>query len=86
MDDDRPLSFDEHRRLRDETQVRCAHCRHWILATAIRCDHCGVHFQGEAQDFADPAARHRAGKRSLFMVIVALSLVAAIVAALVLRG
>ncbi|MCE9560771.1 MAG: hypothetical protein K8U57_01825 [Planctomycetes bacterium] len=55
--DDEPLSFEEHRRRRDEnaSTVRCARCGEWIVATATRCPECGIHFQGEAQDFAHPS-------------------------------
>lgn len=52
--DDELLSFEEHRRRRDEnaSSVRCARCGESILATTTRCPECGVHFQGEAQDYA----------------------------------
>jgi predicted amidophosphoribosyltransferase len=57
--DDEPLSFNEHRRRRDEnaSTVRCARCGKWITATATRCPECGVHFHGEAQEFAHPSER-----------------------------
>ena len=49
-----PLNFEEQRRRREEnaSTVRCARCRKWIVATATKCPECGVHFRGEAQDFA----------------------------------
>ena len=62
--DDGPLSFEEHRRRRDENPslVPCARCGKRILATATRCPECGVNFGGEAQEFThesenEPAAR-----------------------------
>ena len=54
------LNFDEHRRRQDDQpgSVRCARCGQWIEATALRCSKCGVHFQGEAQDFVHPSERY----------------------------
>jgi len=59
------LNFEEHRRRRDENAslVRCARCGKMILATATTCAECGVHFQGEAQDFLHPSACPRIGQR-----------------------
>lgn len=58
MEDD-TLSFEEHRRQREEnaSSVRCARCREWIIATAVRCPKCGVYFEGEAQDFTHSSER-----------------------------
>lgn len=55
--DDEPLNFEEHRRRREEnaSTVRCARCGEWIVATATRCPECGIHFQGEAQEFTHPS-------------------------------
>ena len=52
-DSDEPLNFEEHRRRRDDNPslVPCARCGQRVLATATRCPECGVHFQGEAQEF-----------------------------------
>ena len=57
--DDEILSFEEHRARREDNAslVRCARCGKTILATASRCPECGVHFQGEAQDFLHPDER-----------------------------
>jgi len=38
---------------REEDDVRCARCRKWIPGFSTRCPKCGVHFQGQAQDFDD---------------------------------
>ena len=59
--DDEPLSFEEHRRRREENAgtVRCARCGLWIVATATRCPECGVHFHGEAQEFSHPSEGSR---------------------------
>lgn len=56
---DEPMSFEEHRRRREENAgtVRCAKCGKWIAATATKCQECGVNFQGEAQDFAHASER-----------------------------
>jgi hypothetical protein len=68
---DEPLNFEEHRRRREEnaSTVRCVRCRKWIVATATKCPECGVHFQGEAQDFA-PDEDASAGRRGTPWVIV----------------
>lgn len=70
------LSFDEHRRRLTESAntVRCAKCGEWILATAIRCPQCGVHFQGEAQDFV-----HRSGQSPRRLKLPVWVIIAAIV-------
>lgn len=69
--DNEPLSFEEHRRRREEnaSTVRCARCGRWIVATATRCPECGVHFQGEAQDFAHPSDRQVGGKGPAVWVV-----------------
>ncbi len=56
---DEPLNFEAHRRRRDENPslVPCARCGKTILATATRCPECGIHFQGEAQDFVHESER-----------------------------
>jgi hypothetical protein len=76
---DGPLNFEEHRRRRDEnaSTVRCARCREWIVATATKCPECGVHFRGEAQDFAP--GEGSAGERGTprWVVVVALLLMLA---------
>lgn len=55
--DNETLNFEEHRRRLEEgaDTVRCARCGGWITAAATRCPECGVHFQGEAQDFTHPS-------------------------------
>jgi hypothetical protein len=62
------LNFEERRRERDEdlNLSRCAHCGKMIVATSIRCPECGVHFQGEAQDFtqADKSGGPRRARRT----------------------
>ncbi|MDB5312926.1 MAG: hypothetical protein JWO38_7128 [Gemmataceae bacterium] len=77
---DEPLNFEQHRRRREEnaSTVRCARCGKWIVATATRCPECGIHFQGEAQDFAaegDPALGSRGAPA--WVVVIALLLMLA---------
>ena len=87
MDDD-PLSFEAHsRRQKDAGVVRCAKCGEWIVATTSRCPECGVHFQGEAQDFVHPSQRSagRGGAPVWVVVLAALVLAAIAVSALGLR-
>ena len=68
------LSFEDHRRHRDDDDlVRCARCGKKILATVLRCPECGVHFQGEAQDFSHPSEGGKTD-RPLWIIIVALVL------------
>ena len=47
------LSFDEHRRRRDEnaSSIRCTLCGKRILATASRCSDCGIRGIAGAVDF-----------------------------------
>jgi hypothetical protein len=82
MSDD-PLNFEEHRRRREEdaSPVRCARCKKWIVATSTRCPACGVHFQGEAQDFAEDAEGRR-GAPTWVIVVAVLLLLAMLVGAL----
>jgi hypothetical protein len=76
---DEILSFDEHRRRRDESPdlVRCARCGKPIPATATRCPECRVHFQGEAYEFSHPSerasGRGRAGRWAVVIVAVLLA-------------
>jgi hypothetical protein len=60
--------------------VRCARCGKLILATSTRCSECGIHFQGEAQDFIHPTESPReTGRHGPWIVAVALLLVVALV-------
>src|SRR6185437_14021117 len=38
----------------EDSLIRCARCGEKIPAISTRCPECGVHFQGEAQDFFHP--------------------------------
>ena len=86
---DEPLNFEEFRRRREEnaSTVRCAKCGEWIVATATRCPACGVHFQGEAQEFASESgsAGGRSGKPVWVIVLAVLVLLAMVVGVLGLR-
>jgi hypothetical protein len=79
MSDD-VLSFEEHRRRRDEDPdlVRCARCGRTILATVTRCPECHGHFQGEAYDFTCPSERDAGGRRRRWVLVVAVLLLAAL--------
>lgn len=88
MDEGESLNFEKHRRQREENAsvVRCVRCGRWIVATATRCPECGVHFQGEAQDFSHPSERPTgSGTPSWVVVVVILLLVALVVSVLGLR-
>jgi hypothetical protein len=80
------LSFEEHRRRRDEnaTLVSCARCGVRILATATTCSECGVHFQGEAQDYLHPSERPTHGHANLAMVLAIILVVTTVISALAL--
>ena len=69
------LSFNDHRRNRDDDDdsVRCARCGKTILATSLRCPECGVHFQGEAQDFVHPPEQ-RAQVKPIWIIVAAIVL------------
>ena len=63
---DETLSFDEHRRRRaDDDETRCPEC--------------GVHFQGRAEDFWHPSEQITGG-RPLWVVVVAIALLAMMIA------
>jgi hypothetical protein len=70
------ISFEEPRRRRDESPspVRRARCGKMILATAIRCPECGVHFQGEAQDYLQPSEKPEGSGRRWWVVLLAVVL------------
>jgi hypothetical protein len=74
------LSFEEHRRRRDENAslVRCARCGKMILATATTCAECGVHIQGEAQDFlhlSETPTNHHVSMAMLLAIILVITTV-----------
>jgi hypothetical protein len=85
--DDEILSFEEHRRRRDEhaSLVRCTRCGRMILATATRCSECGVHFQGEAQDYLHPSEQPTGGRSAWVVALAVLLLAAVIIGAVVVR-
>ena len=64
--------------------LRCARCGKLIVSTVIKCPECGIHFQGEAQDFVHPSeqARGRNGM-SLWVMAVAVLLLAAMAVGLI---
>lgn len=87
--DDEPLNFEEHkcRRDRNPSLVPCAKCGKTIVATATRCPECGVHFQGEAQEFTHESEREppTSGAPKWVVMIALLLLLAMLVGVLGLR-
>jgi predicted amidophosphoribosyltransferase len=84
--DDEPLNFERHRRrVADAGTVRCARCGERIVATTTRCPECGVHFRGEAQDFAHPSERTRGGPPGWVVAVAVLLLAATAIGLLGLR-
>ena len=81
---DESLNFEEHHRRREENAsvVRCARCKQWIVATATKCPECGVHFQGEAQDFADEPTPKDGGFATWVVVVAVLLLITFLVGVL----
>jgi hypothetical protein len=85
--DDDILSFEDYHHRRDENAslVRCARCGKMILATATRCPECGIHFQGEAQDYLHPSERPTNGRSMWLLILATALLLAFIMGALVSR-
>ena len=81
------LSFKDHRQRQDENAslVRCARCGKRILATATRCPECGVHFQGEAQDYLHPSEQPTGGCTGWVVAVAFVVLTAVFISALALR-
>lgn len=52
MDENDAYKLDDYRHEGGSDLVRCAKCGAMINAYAIRCRECGIHFRGEAYDFA----------------------------------
>lgn len=80
------LNFEEFRRRREANAgtVRCAKCGERVVATAATCPACGVHLQGEAQDFthASERAEGRGGAPAWVVMLSLLLLLAMTLAAL----
>ena len=64
MDEKGPLNLGEYlARVEDEGErVECARCGMFIPAATPRCPHCGIHFNGMAEDFT-PGAQGREDRR-----------------------
>ncbi len=75
MGEERNYSLDDYRQEND--LVRCAKCGALISAYATRCPECGVHFRGEACDFARPGPRRPKAVRMLAWMALAVVIVAA---------
>ncbi len=55
MEDSEPptISFTERsKQLSLDSTVRCSRCNKLILMHSTRCEHCGIHFSGEAWQFS----------------------------------
>ncbi len=86
MDDD-IISFEKHRQRREKNAslVRCARCGKMILATATQCPECGIHFQGEAQDYLHRSERTSGGQPRWVTVVAVVLLVVLIISFLAFR-
>lgn len=76
-----PQDMDDDRVPLEAETVRCAKCRKYIWAYAIRCPKCGTHFNGEAWQFA-PSSDARPNAFPLWIVVTATILLALIFIAL----
>jgi hypothetical protein len=85
MDEELPDTIrfaDRREAAADDTTVRCPRCRKLIEMHERRCEHCGLHFAGEAWEFS-PSSHSHAGWNQFGMprwlvVIAVMSLVAAV--------
>ena len=77
---DEIFSLEEHRRRREENAalVRCARCGKMILASAVRCPECRIHFKGAAQDYLHPTERPQERRLPWWVVALAALLVLAL--------
>ncbi len=79
-DDDPPVEPDAAAGDDGPETVPCPKCGRDIWAYTQRCPHCGVHFNGEAWEFAGSTRRGRRGdpalRRRLFVIVVVLMLIA----------
>ena len=66
----------------DPNRVRCAHCGAWVPTRAEKCRKCGVHFKGEAFQFAHSSDELEAERRSRSRRARAIALIIAIVFAI----
>ena len=66
----------------DDHLVHCVHCKGLIPTIATRCKFCGIHFRGEAGDFAPGAIRRVRLPRYIVIVVLVVILVAFILASL----
>ncbi len=60
MDEEEPsiINFGASRDSADsDDQVRCPRCKKFVFLHDTRCEHCGLHFQGEAWQFS-PSTRN----------------------------
>lgn len=82
------LRFDTNRdSAGNDERVRCPRCGKWILMHATRCEHCGLHFQGEAWEFS-PSTRGSPSSAFLGMprwLVVAIAVVTLLAIALAYR-
>jgi hypothetical protein len=58
------IRFEEQDRSQDDddNEVKCARCGKMIPGDSLRCPKCGVHFQGQAQDFYHASEMPTAGQ------------------------
>ncbi len=81
------LNFKRHRKHLEENAslARCARCGKSIVATSTRCPECGVHFQGEAQDYLHPIEQPAGSRIGWGWVVIVVLLVALLISAMSIR-
>ena len=62
MDDDGSIiNFERHREsAAADNRVRCPRCKKFIFMHDVKCEHCGMHFIGEAWQFSPTTRAGRA--------------------------
>jgi len=79
VDENDTYELDEYRQEEGSDLVRCAKCGALINAYARRCPECGIHFDGEAYDFAPrtglklPRALRWIAGAGLLLVVIAIA-------------
>lgn len=84
-DDDREtINFEDRRRFAEtDERVCCPRCNKFIFMHEVRCEHCGLHFAGDAWQFSPSTSSQARSSRWQSRWLTA-AIVAAILVALVL--
>ena len=80
-DDGSIINFEQNRKSAEaDNRARCARCKKFIFMHDVKCEHCGMHFNGEAWQFSPSTKSHRSasvmGIPRWLMVLAAIALLA----------